>query len=121
MLTRVFTFTADAKGRTDFRLAYESYRSRDPQKITKDERRHLAELQRELERISDPIGDLPDDVDMDLRQRKLKADGGFIALSQRTFEKLEGYIDEAPFMAGLSVQVEDFRDRLSAAEKVESE
>ncbi len=121
MLTRVFAFTPDAKGRTDFRLAFETFRGRDPSKIEKDDRRCLAELQRALEAVSVPIGELPEDVDIDLRPRKLQNDGGTITLSQRTHEKLSHWLTETPFQAGLSVQVEDFEDRLSAAEKVDAD
>lgn len=119
MMTRVFTFTPDAKGRIDFRLAYETFRSRDPQKIEKDDRRCLAELQRAFEAVSVPIGELPEDIDM--RMRKLQDDGGTITISQRSHEKLATFAAETHFQAGLSVQVEDFLDRWSAAEKREAD
>ena len=120
MLQRVFTFTADAAGRTDFRMAYETFRGRDPAKIEKGDRRYLAELQRALEAVSDPIGELPDDIELDLRMRKLKAEGGTVTLGQKAWEKLDSWVEDTPFQAGLSVAIEDFRDRWSAAEKLES-
>ena len=120
-MTRVFTFTADAKGRTDFRLAYEAFRGRNPEKITKEERAQLAELQTAFEGISDPVGDLPDDVDVDMRFRRLQQAGGTIEVSQRAHDRLATCLDEAPFMAGLSAQVEAFKDRWSAAEKIDGQ
>lgn len=121
MVNRVFAFTADMKGRTDFRLVYEAFRGRDPQKCVKEERPKLAEIQRALESVSVPIGDLPEDAELDGRMRKLKDGGGVITLKARTFEKLIEYMDETPFMAGVSAQVEDCTQRLSAADKAEVE
>lgn len=120
-LLRVFEFTADAKGRGDFRLAYEAFRGRGPEKITKDERRSAAELQEALEAISDPIGSLPDEADIDVRFRRLKEDGGTITVPQRVFELLQTWIDDAQFQAGVSAQATALRDRLGAAEKQETD
>jgi hypothetical protein len=116
MITRVFKFAANADGRVDFRIAYEAFRARDPQKI-KDERKLLAEIQRALEAVSEPVGDLPEASDLDMRMRTLKKSGGTIRLAQRTFDRLEAFVNETPFQAGMSVAVEDFLDRWSAAEK----
>jgi hypothetical protein len=121
MITRTFAFTADAHGRTDFRIAYETFRGRDPTKIEKGERPLLAAIQRALEAVSVPMGDLPEDAELDLRMRTLRPEGGTITLSQRAFEKLTTYAESTPFQAGVSAQVEDFLDRWSAAEKHEPE
>lgn len=120
-LIRTYHFAATPGGRVDFRLAYDAFRGRDPAKINKEERIQLAELQAALESISDPIGDLPEDVDIDLRQRKLSARGGTVEISQRAHERMTTYLEDTPFMAGLSLQVESLRDRWSAADKVEPE
>lgn len=119
MLTRRFTFTSDRVGRTDFRIAYETFRGRDPAKIEKAERPLLAEIQRALESVSAPVGDLLEDVDLDLRMRTLRPEGGTITISQRAFDKLASYVEITPFHAGVSVQVEDFLDRWSTADKQE--
>ncbi len=121
MLTRVLTFTPDATGQLDFTLAYEAFKGRGAEKIDREERRQLAEIQRALEAVSEPFGDLPANAPIDLRPRKLKADGGTITLLQRTFEKFTGYAEAAAFQAAISAQVEDFLDRLSAAEKVDAD
>ena len=120
-MTRIYTFTDGATGRVDFRLAYEAFRGRNPEKITKEERVQLAELQTALEGISDAVGDLPDDADLDMRFRKLQQAGGTIEISQRAHDRLATCLDEAPFMAGLSAQVEAFKDRWSAAEKIDGQ
>ncbi len=119
MKTRTFTFTPDQPGRADFRLAYEAIRSRDPQKCTGSERQWIEQIQRALESVSDPVGDLPDDAEFDLRFRKLRPEGGTITLTQKAHEKLESYLEEALFQAGLSIAVADFRDRWGQAEKGE--
>ena len=119
MITRSFTFNG-LYGKADFRIAYEAFRARDPQKC-KDDRKILAELQRAFEAISDPVGELPDDADLDTRLRKLKTKGGGVSISQRAHEKLTTFVEEAPFQAGMSAQLEDFLDRWSTAEKRESD
>ena len=75
-LQRVFEFTADVRGRGDFRLAYEAFRGRNPEKIAKEERRSAAELQEALESVSTPIGDLPEDAELDVRFRRLNEERG---------------------------------------------
>lgn len=116
MVTRVFEFPPTAAGRVDFRIAYEAFRARDPQRA-KDERKILAEIQRALEAVSDPVGDLPPEADLDMRMRALKKTGGTIRIGQKPFERLEAYVTETPFQAGMSVAVEDFLDRWGTAEK----
>ncbi len=119
MKMRSFTFTPDLSGRADFRLAYETFRGRDPQKCVKEERAFLAVMQRQLERVSEPIGELAIEAEFDLRMRKLLPDGGAITVSQKIHEKFEAWLEETQFQAGLSVQVEDFRDRWGQAEKAD--
>ena len=121
MLTRSFQFTPDTRGRIDFRLCYEAFRGLDPTKIEKDHRRHLAEIQGALESISVPMGELREGDDIDLRPRSLQPDGGAMTLSQWAFERLTAALESAPFHAGLSLQLESLRERLSAAEKRETE
>lgn len=86
MITRSYLFNG-AHGTVDFRIAYEAFRARGPQKC-KDDRKVLAELQRAFEAISEPTGDLPEDADIDVRFRKLKDKGGAVKVSQRAHEKL---------------------------------
>lgn len=120
MKMRVFHFAPDATGRTDFRIAYETFRARDPQKCIKEERAYLAALQRVLESASDPLGESADEAEaltVDLRFRKLKPEGATITVSQKVHEKLESFLEETPFQAGFAVAVEDFRDRWGQAEK----
>lgn len=119
-MTRVFVFTDDRTGRADFRMAYEAFRGRNPEKIGKEERAQLAELQNALEAISDPVGELSDDADIDVRYRKLQDGGGPVDVSQRAHDRLATCLEEAPFMAGLSAQVEAFKDRWAAADKVDA-
>jgi len=120
MKTRLFTFTPDAAGRADFRLASETLRSRDPQKCTGTERQWIEQLQRALITVSEPIGDLPDDAEIDVRPRKLQDGGGTITITQKAHEKLETYLEEAPFQAAFLIAAADFRDRWGQAEKSES-
>jgi len=117
MKIRTFTFTPDAAGRADFRLAAETLRSRDPQKCTGTERQWIEQLSRALIAVSDPIGDLPDDAEIDGRPRKLQAGGGTITITQKAHEKLESYLEEAPFQAAFLIAAADFRDRWGQAEK----
>ncbi len=117
MKTRTFTFTPDATGKADFRLAYEALRGRDPQKCTGQERQWVAQLQRALDAVSVPIGDLSDDAEIDVRPRKLQDGGGTIEVTQKAHEKLETYLEEAPFHAAFAVAAEEFRDRWGQAEK----
>lgn len=121
MKIRIFEFPPTMNGRSDFRLAYEAFRSRDPAKCVKEERQWLAQIQRALEAVSEPVGDLPDDADLDARFRKLAKDGGSVRITQKAHEKLENYLEECQFMAGVSAQVEDFRDRWGQAAKAESD
>ncbi len=121
MKTRIFTFTPDANGRADFRLAAETLRSRDPQKCTGTERQWIEQLQRALITVSEPIGDLPDDVDIDIRPRKLQASGGTITITQKAHEKLESYLEEAPFQAAFVIAAADFQARWGQAEKGDSD
>lgn len=121
MKMRRFVCPPTLAGRQDFRLLYETFRGRDPEKCAKDERPYLAVVQRALERISDPMGELPAEAEFDLRLRRLHADGGTIDVSQKVFTKMQDWIDEGKFQAGLSVQVEDLRDRLEQAEKYDDD
>lgn len=116
---RVYSFADTQIGKQDFRLCYEAFRGRDPQKCTKEERPTLAALQRAFEAISVPVGDLPPEAELDLRQRTLQPGGGEISLAPRVFARLKDvYIPETPFMAGLSMQVEDLLDRLAVVPTV---
>ncbi len=119
MKIRTFTFTPDAHGRADFRLASETLRSRDPQKCTGTERQWIEQLSRALIAVSEPIGDLPDDAEIDVRARKLQPGGGTITITQKAHEKLESYLEEAPFQAAFLIAAADFRDRWGQAEKAD--
>jgi hypothetical protein len=118
-LIRVMTFSEGRAGRGEFRLLYEAFRGRNPEKISKDERRHAADAQRALEYISEPVGDLPDEADLDIRMRRLSGDLRDLRLPQRAYEWLLSAVEDTPFQAGVSAQVEALRDRLGAAEKIE--
>ncbi len=119
MKIRTFEFTPDQHGRADFRIAYETLRSRDPQKATSTERQWVEQLMRALMSVSEPIGDLPDDAEIDVRLRKLSPDGGTIEITQKAHEKLESYLEEAPFQTAFIIAATDFRDRWGQAEKSE--
>lgn len=123
MLLRELELTNTKDGRADFRLLYESFRSRDPQKCVGDERTHLAAMQRQLEAVSDPVGELPAEAEeaLDARMRKLKPEGGTIKLPAKVYEKLEKFVDETPFQAGVSLAVEGLKDRMAVAPKVEAD
>ncbi len=117
MKIRTFTFTPDQHGRADFRMAYETIRSRDPQKASGTERQWIEQLMRALIAVSEPIGDLPDDAEIDVRLRKLLPEGGTIEVTQKAHEKLESYLEEAPFQTAFIIAAADFRDRWGQAEK----
>ena len=119
-MQRVMSFPPTPTGRGDFRLLYEAFRGRDPEKISKEDRARAAEVQSALEAISDPLGELPESAEFDIRLRKLSAAGGDISISQRAHEMLVSWIDEAKFMSGLSVQAMGLRDRLGAAASVDT-
>ncbi len=121
MTVRRFTFEPTLEGRSDFRVAYEAFRSRDPEKCIREERAGLAVIQRVLESVSDPKGELPEDAEFDIRVRKLKPEGGTIELKQRHHESLRIFVTETRFAAGLSIYVENFLDRWTMAERVEME
>ncbi len=121
MKIRIFTFTPDLSGRADFRLASEIVRNRDPQKCTGTERQWIEQLQRALITVSEPIGDLPDDIDIDIRPRKLQAGGGTITITQKAHEKLESYLEEAPFQAAFVIAAADFQARWGQSEKGDSD
>jgi len=123
MMMRKFTFTEDRNGRTDFMLVYSAFRGVPGDKVTADERASLAAAQRVLEPISEPIGNAAEDADdfaVDMRMRKLKSEAT-IEVSQKLHEKILGWLDAAPLQAGLSMQLEDCRDRWTAAEKFDQE
>ncbi len=117
MKIRTFTFTPDADGRADFRLASETVRSRDPEKCTGTERQWIEQLQRALLTVSEPIGDLPEDYEIDARPRKLQPGGGTITITQKAHEKLESYLEEAKIQSMFVIAAADFRDRWGQAEK----
>ena len=119
MKIRTFTFTPDREGRADFRIAYETLRSRDPQKATGTERQWTEQLMRALLSVSEPIGDLPDDAEVDVRLRKLLPEGGTIDITQKAHEKLETYLEEAPFQTAFVIAAADFAARWGQAEKVD--
>lgn len=123
MWIRRFIFSPDRQGQIDFRLCYEAFRMRDPAKCTGEERRHLAQIQRALEAISVPIGEdlTTDDQVVDGRFRKLQVGGGVAEIPVKAYERLETIIAEAPLMAGVSLQIDELKDRLAAADKAEVE
>lgn len=123
MMMRKFTFADDRVGRTDFMMMYNAFRSVPAEKVTAEERQSLAAAQRVLEAISEPIGDPASDADdytVDLRMRKLTREST-IEVSQKLHAKMLEWLDGAKFHSGLSMQVEDCRDRWDAAEKFEQE
>lgn len=117
MIMREFRFTPNKQGRSDFRVAFDALRSQEGNKISKEDRPQVAAMQRLLESVSAPVGDLPEDAEVDLRNRVLLPAGGTIELPQRLHEKLVAWVDTAPFHALVSIAVEDFKDRWSAADK----
>ena len=119
MKIRTFEFTPDATGRADFRLAYDTLRGRDPSKCTGQERQWVAQMQRALDSVSEPIGELPENAEIDGRNRKLQEQGGTIEITQKLHEKFNDWIEEAPFSPICAVIAEDFRDRWGQAEKGE--
>lgn len=106
-------------GPMHFRLLYSAFLSRPAEKITKDERRYFAEIQRALESVSIPLGDVADDVEIDARPRRLAGHGSLV-LSQRAFDRLVTTVEETAFHPLVSAQVEDLLDYLAGSEKVES-
>lgn len=103
-----------------FRLIYAAFVTKSPDKIGKDERRYYAEIQTALESVSQPIGDLPDDAEFDMRNRRLSGPGSCL-LSARAFERLVTTIEESPYHAAVSRYVEELLEHLSEAERVDSE
>ena len=103
-----------------FSLVYTAFRGRNPEKITKDERRHFAEIQRALESVSEAVGDLADDAEFDGRNRRLVRPGDCL-LSQRAFDRLVTVVDETPYHAGLSLQVEQLLEHLAGSDRVVEE
>lgn len=77
------------------------------------ERAKEARIQRALDGISELVSAESD-------SRKLLKDGGVLSLDQEAFVTLEKYLDAAPFQTGVSAQVDDLLNWVSAAEKVEA-
>lgn len=120
MKMRKFEFTDAREGRTDFLIAYQSFRQQDPEKATKEERPYLAAAQRVLDKISEPQGALPEDADdftIDMRFRKLLNGPQSIEISQKVHEKIEGWVENGKFQAPFAVAIEDFLARWGQAEK----
>ena len=119
MVMRQIVFDA-VNGAMRFRLLYSAFASRPADKIMKDDRRYFAEIQRALDAVSVPLGELPDDAEIDARPRKL-AGPGVMGLSQRAFDRLVTTVEESAFHPLVSAQVEDLLEHLAGSERIESE
>lgn len=110
---KILVFNA-VEGPMIFRLIYSAFVTRNPEKIAKDDRRYYAEIQTALESVSVPVGDLPSEAEIDMRNRKLDGPGS-CELSPRALERLVTAVEESPFHPAISRQVEAVLDYLAAA------
>lgn len=119
MVMRQIVFDA-VSGPMRFRLLYAAFVGRPAEKITKEERRYFAEIQRSLDSVSVPLGELPDESEIDARPRKLSRPG-VMELSQRAFDRLVTTVEDSAFHPLVSAQVEDLLEHLAGSERIESD
>jgi len=113
------------ENKQDFRLVYEAFVSRGSaerdKKQSKDDHRSEARILKQLKAISEPEGSEPVNGSLDLRMRILREPGLSIELPQVDFKRLQEYVENCQWSAGIVDVIADLEDKLDTAEKINSE
>lgn len=122
-MTRQLKF--DPAKKLYFRMVYPAFITRGsaPQdkRVSEEEVRSDARILKALKTISDPIGDLGAEEELDGRPRSLKLEGGVLTLSQPDFTRLSTYLKSTQWMSASADVAVDLIDWFDTADKIEKE